>query len=118
MRQSLLMIAVLAVLALVACNTQYLGETCDRSNEVCDSTLFCRDDFPGGFCTQACSPKGAGAGCPTDSLCITEDGKQICSPVCLRDTDCRSQEGYECRGESGLSVRACRVKPPTDGGVP
>lgn len=114
----LLMLAVLAALSLVACNTKFVGESCSNSNDVCDSVLFCREDFPGGFCTEPCSPRGDSAGCPLDSLCINEGGRLMCSPVCTHDTDCRSQEGYECRGESGSSVRACRIKPQTDGGVP
>lgn len=118
MRQSLLMIAALAVLALVGCNTKYLGETCAGTQDVCDSDFSCREDFPGGFCTRPCSPKGDAAGCPTDSICIQQGKELICAPVCTSDAQCRSQEGYECRGEVGSSVRACRVKPQTDGGVP
>lgn len=119
MRQPLFLIAVLAVLAFVACNSKFVGETCGSANEFCESDLSCREEFPGGgFCTKPCSPKGASASCPIDSLCIQEGTELLCAPVCLRDTDCRTQDGYECRGETGLSVRACHVKKPTDGGVP
>jgi hypothetical protein len=109
MRRSVLMLVVLTVLPLLACNTRYLGEECAHSDDFCDSDLSCREDFPGGFCTRPCSPKGDAAGCPQDSLCIQQFNQLMCAPVCTSDTQCR--EGYECRGETGSSVRSCRVKP-------
>lgn len=118
MRQCLLLLILLAVVPLLACNTRLLGEKCLNDNDVCDSDLSCREDMPGGFCTRQCSPRGDRAGCPEDSLCIQQFGELMCAPVCRGDEDCRSPEGYECRGESGSSVRACRVKPQPDAGTP
>jgi len=119
MRPPLLILVLLAVLPLLGCDTRFIGENClNPDNVVCDGDLSCREDMPGGFCTRPCRPKGDAAGCPQDSLCIQQFGELMCSPVCRRDEDCRGPDGYECRGESGSSVRACRVKLQTDGGTP
>jgi hypothetical protein len=116
MRHTLVLFSALVVLPLLACErTSYVGESC--ADEGCGSGLSCLADFPGGFCTRECSPAGDAAGCQEDSLCIHQQGGLMCAPVCTSDSACR--EGYECRGESGSSVRACRVKahltsPPGD----
>ncbi len=82
-----------------------MGESCNETG--CGSGLSCLADFPGGFCTRECGEPGDGAGCPQDTLCISQFDELICAPVCTSSTNCR--EGYECLGESGSSVRACRV---------
>jgi hypothetical protein len=105
MRHTLLLLASIAALPLLACGSS-VGDTC--ASDGCGSDLMCRGDFPGGFCTTACTQAGEGGGCPDEGLCAEQLGQLMCSPRCESTSDCR--EGYACNGVSGTNLKACQVK--------
>ncbi|NOK37648.1 hypothetical protein HMI49_31060 [Corallococcus exercitus] len=108
MRLSRMLLPLLAVLPLLACESSGgVGATCGEDG--CDSGFTCRRDFPGTFCAQACTAEGEGGGCPGDTLCTRQFDTLMCSRVCDSQADCR--EGYACNGVSNTGLKACQVKP-------
>jgi hypothetical protein len=108
MRRVLWLIASFSVLPLLACGGSSVGDKCSPGS--CDSELTCRADFPGGFCSAACSQEGQTTGCPDGSVCTLQLGQLVCAPTCEEQGDCR--ESYTCNGMTGSSVKACQVKLP------
>lgn len=104
MRRSLLLIASLAVLPLLGCGTS-IGDTCSSE---CGSDLFCRADFPGGFCTKGCTAEGDTASCDGDSVCVAQFRSLVCMVRCEEQSDCR--EGYQCNGITGSNIKACQIQ--------
>jgi hypothetical protein len=51
-------------------------------------------DFPGGFCSiPGCSKD---TDCPSGSGCVMGFAKPACTPLCAKNQDCRTAEGYTC----------------------
>jgi hypothetical protein len=60
-------------------------------------------EFPGGYCTQTCTPSfGGGADdCPAGSACFGGGfggfSAAFCGKTCSGDADCRTDETYTCQ---------------------
>ncbi|RKH62700.1 hypothetical protein D7V93_09745 [Corallococcus llansteffanensis] len=107
MRSTWWLLASLAVLPLLACDSSdAVGDSCGEGT--CTDNLECRKEFPGGFCAQECEQEGVRGGCPEDTVCATQLGTLLCSPVCDSQDDCR--DSYACNGISGTDIKACRIK--------
>lgn len=105
MRRFRLLFVAVTVLPLFGCSYS-VGDAC--SEDRCGSDMTCRRDFPGGFCTQACTQDGQVAECPEGSLCAQQVSQLMCSAICETQEDCR--DGYECNGVANSNVKVCRVK--------
>ena len=93
MRNSFLMVVLLA-----ACGSggvsREVGARCSVSGDCDQRCLPPGGDFPGGFCTIACS---SSADCPSDARCVGKEGG-VCLFECLRDSDCNNLgAGYTCQ---------------------
>ncbi len=102
----------LVLIALAACQSsdvsRSLGARCDLSSE-CDQKCETGGNWPGGFCTTICDTD---ASCPSDALCIEEDGG-VCAFSCVADANCEFLgAGYTCqafdRHGGGNKVMVCR----------
>ncbi len=78
-------------------------------------------EFPGGYCTQTCTPSFGGApdGCPAGSACFGGGfggfGAAFCGKTCSSDADCRVAESYSCTAPPfGAGPSVCA--PPLGGG--
>ena len=100
-------------IALAACQgsdvSRSLGARCDLSSECDEKCLTPGTDWPGGFCTTICDTD---AGCPSDALCIEEQGG-VCAFSCSSDANCAFLgAGYICtafdRHGGGNRVMVCR----------
>lgn len=72
-------------------------------------------DFPGGYCTVACSGIIGTGGCPTGSACVVAGSTftgAFCAPTCRGDADCRSSEGYACVRPMRSLTTATTCLPP------
>lgn len=90
---------ILAALALglAGCGTS-IGESCTTDNDCGGRTCSLSPNFPGGYCTQRCTP-GDDTTCPTGASCQTHHAENICLRTCHQDVECRS--GYTCHTYKG-----------------
>ena len=92
------MLRVIACLAfLVACQSEdvsrRIGARCDTTTECDQKCLAPGGDWPGGFCTVACT---SDADCGDGYRCVAEDGG-VCTFSCMADPDCTFLgSGYSC----------------------
>lgn len=93
------------------------GTTCSPGSEARDcgpGVCLTSDDtlgsFPGGFCSlvDTCEP-GPNQGCGANGNCVrfaSATGPTVfCAPKCVRHSDCRVGEGYECNASVGACLR-------------
>jgi hypothetical protein len=104
--------AIVGVL-LVACHhdevSREVGARCDLSEECDERCLTSSADYPGGFCTIACSDLRQ---CPGDTTCADLDGG-VCLFTCASDPDCAFLgAGWRCTSADlrggGIKVMVCR----------
>jgi hypothetical protein len=104
-------LAILVVLA--ACGhtaghpDDQVGNTCVRDTDCADRCLTDTRDFPGGFCTLACTSDND---CPSDSLCVTRAGG-VCLFTCAAVNCTRLGAGWVCGHETdvgGGEVSVCK----------
>lgn len=101
----------LCVLAAAACGhgdgdiDEVIGDSCSDDRD-CEERCFIGGDFPGGFCSRACSTDND---CPADTFCMSESGG-VCMFACPTFDCARLGPGWECRSESrqnGGDVNVC-----------
>lgn len=85
---------------------EFIGAPCSNDRE-CDSRCYIDgNDYPGGFCSIACSSDND---CPADTFCIDENGG-VCLFACPA-FDCeRLGPSWTCRNRdraSGGSINVC-----------
>ena len=86
-----------------------LGARCDVTADCDQRCLTPGADFPGGFCTVACTTR---ADCPATATCADQEGG-ICLFECASDAECTFLGiGWRCtavdlRG-GGIKVMVCR----------
>ncbi|HEU4734385.1 MAG TPA: hypothetical protein VFT22_41115 [Kofleriaceae bacterium] len=107
--------AVIAIFGalLAACQdsnvSREVGARCDVSADCDQRCLPPGSDYPGGFCTIACSTR---ADCPGATTCADREGG-VCLYTCTGDADCGFLgTGWRCgdadlRG-GGIKVMVCR----------
>ena len=104
-------IAIVGIL-LVACQhsdvSRQVGARCDRSDECDERCLTPSNDYPGGFCTLACTGRGD---CPSTTTCADREGG-ICLFECAGDPDCAFLgAGWHCKDVDlrggGIKVTVC-----------
>jgi len=72
-----------------------IGELCETNDDCPKSTVFgqkvqliCLTNFSGGYCAIAdCT---TGLQCPSGSICIAHDSKNVCLRSCESDDDCNA----------------------------
>jgi hypothetical protein len=94
-----------------------IGESCENADEclaggecltTVDLVIF-QLNFPGGYCTKR--PCSSDNDCPSGSGCQTTT--MSCIQICTRNSECRSNEGYQCAappiggGTAGGDVKYC-----------
>lgn len=107
MRTAHIFAAAFCALCLLACDEGPVGASCLESSE-CDTGLTCRQDFPGGYCTQGCEQPGTQSTCPVGTLCGEVLNGSLCVAICKSQDDCR--DGYECGPQPNTDVLACRLR--------
>ena len=106
--------AIIAIVgALLACQhsdvSREVGARCDGAAECDERCLGPGNDYPGGFCTVACSNRGE---CPSATTCADREGG-VCLLECSTDDSCAFLgTGWRCiatdlRG-GGIKVMVCR----------
>ncbi len=104
---------VIACLALAACQSEEvsrrIGARCDTTSDCDQKCLSPGGDWPGGFCTVACTTDND---CDSGQHCISEDGG-VCVFGCAGNNDCTFLgSGYSCTqvdAQSGSGqVMVCR----------
>ncbi len=105
-------IAIVGVLA-AACQhsdvSRQIGARCDVTADCDQRCLTPGAEFPGGFCTVACTTR---ADCPGATTCADQEGG-VCLFECASDAECAFLgTGWRCvpvdlRG-GGIKVMACR----------
>lgn len=105
------MLRLALVLSLVACQSEdvsrRLGARCDVTSDCEQKCLVPGSDWPGGFCTVACTTDGD---CGTGASCIDEDGG-VCAFACSSDPACTFLgSAYACAqvDAHGAKVMVCR----------
>ena len=107
------MLRVVACLAFVfACQSEdvsrRLGARCDTTSDCDQKCLTSSSDWPGGFCTVACT---SDSDCGEGNHCISEDGG-VCVFACTRTADCSFLgSGYTCTEVDAIDnskVTVCR----------
>lgn len=98
-----------------------IGDACTSDGQctadgVCLNNPAMPNQFPGGYCTAACSETQA---CAVGSSCITfgmgASARNRCLDDCVTNADCRS--GYTCQPAGPINI--CWIAPAgTDAGVP
>jgi len=85
-----------------------LGARCDTTSDCDQKCLSPGGDWPGGFCTTACT---SDSDCGDGNHCISEDGG-VCTFACVRDPDCAFLgSGYACAEVDAVDmskVTVCR----------
>jgi len=75
-----------------------VGSACD-SAAMCGTGRLCLGadvQAIGGYCTRPCDDATP---CPAGARCDGSLGRRICAALCVTPSDCRTTEGYECRGD-------------------
>jgi hypothetical protein len=105
-------IAIVGVL-LAACQhsdvSREVGARCNASSECDGRCLGPSSDYPGGFCTLACSDRSE---CPSDTTCADREGG-VCLFACGADPECAFLgPGWKCQAADlrggGIKVMVCR----------
>ncbi len=72
-----------------------IGELCETDDDCPESTVFgrkvrliCLTDLAGGYC--ALGDCTTGLECPSGSICIAHDSKNVCVRSCNSDEDCNA----------------------------
>jgi hypothetical protein len=86
-----------------------VGARCELSAECDDRCLPPSSNYPGGFCTLACSDRSE---CPSETTCADREGG-VCLFECAGDPDCAFLgAGWQCRVDDlrggGIKVMVCR----------
>jgi hypothetical protein len=93
------------------------GSACTPATEATDcgpgSCLTSADtvqSFPGGFCSlvDTCEPgpnQGCGAGHNCVKFASATGPAAFCAPACVRDSDCRTADGYTCNARTASCLR-------------
>jgi hypothetical protein len=106
--------AIIAIIGalLAACQdsdvSREVGARCDRTAECNERCLTPGNDYPGGFCTIACTSRSE---CPDNTTCADRDGG-ICLFECSHDADCNFLgTAWKCRSVDlhggGIQVMVC-----------
>ena len=105
--------AILAIVgALAGCQSsdvsRAVGARCDVTSDCDQRCLAPGVDYPGGFCTIACSSR---SDCPDNATCADREGG-ICLFTCTTDTDCEFLgAGWRCKSadlrNGGIKVMVC-----------
>jgi hypothetical protein len=105
--------ALVTAALLAACQnndvSREVGARCEQASECDERCLSPGNDYPGGFCTIACSSRDD---CPLDTTCADREGG-VCMFECTRDTDCTFLgTGWRCNAVDlrggGIKVMVCR----------
>ena len=105
------MLRVALALALIGCQSEdvsrRMGARCDVTADCDQKCLVPGTDWPGGFCTIACTSDGE---CGDGARCIDEDGG-VCVFACVQTGDCSFLgSGYTCAqvDDHGAKAMVCR----------